>query len=116
MGLAGIPPFSRYDPALGKTVKAAIDAAHNEYLNILFHQGLPALLVYLAALTAVAVRFLRQARCSTAAAVLGAGVLCYLIEAQFGISQPITSPFFWLCLGLLTRVTCPADPTPEPLA
>ena len=36
---AGLDPFQRYDDALGKTIISLIDAAHNEYLNILFHQG-----------------------------------------------------------------------------
>lgn len=46
----GIPPFTRYDPALNATIAAQIDAAHNEYLNILYHQGAPALAAYLGAL------------------------------------------------------------------
>ena len=36
-----------------------------------------------------------------AAAILGCGVLCYCIQALFGISQVITTPFFWVALALL---------------
>lgn len=101
MKLVGLTPFSRYDEELGRTVYASIDAAHNEYLNVLFHQGIFALAAYLGALGVLLRRFVKRARSSAAAAILGAAVLCYMIQALFWISQLIVAPFFWLCLGLL---------------
>ena len=101
MGLVGLTPFSRYDAELGRTVYASIDAAHNEYLNVLFHQGVFALAAYLGALGCSLRRFVKHARSSPAAAMLGTAVLCYMIQALFGISQLIVAPLFWLCLGLL---------------
>ena len=101
MALADIPPFTRYDPELDYTVTAAIDTAHSEYLNILYHQGALALGCYLAAL---AVSLRRAARCAkenAGCAILGAAVLCYAIQALFGISQLCSSPALWLSLGLL---------------
>ena len=47
---ASLPPFERFDAARGVTIVAQIDVAHNEFLNILFHQGIFALLAYLGAL------------------------------------------------------------------
>lgn len=100
MLLAGIEPFTRVDEALGTVIRARIDTAHNEYLNILFHQGLPALLAYVGALIAAAVKWIRR-RNDTVAACAGAAVLCYCVQALFGISVCITAPYFWLALALL---------------
>lgn len=101
MSLADIEPFTRYEPTLNKTFVARIDTAHNEYLNVLYHQGLFALIAYLAALIIAAVRWIRFSEKNTACAVTGAAVLCYCVQAFFGISVFITAPFFWICLGLL---------------
>ena len=101
MSLAGIPPFTRLDEATGQHLVAYIDAAHNEYLNILFHQGVFALLCEAGALLAALVRWARAARENAAAAILGAAVLSFAIQAFFNISMYITAPFFWLTLGLL---------------
>lgn len=95
--------FQRYDAATGLTLRSLIDTAHCEYLNILVNQGLLALLAYLGALAASAVRWLRRAPVDTAAAVLGGGVLCYGIQALFGISSFITAPALWLVWGLLEQ-------------
>ena len=98
---AGLEPFRRYDEALGETIVAHIDTAHNEYLNILFHQGLFALLSYLAALLLLAVRWVKRSPASDACAVLGGAALCYGIQAFFGIGMCLTAPFFWLSISLL---------------
>ncbi len=97
---AKLPPFIRYDPVLGSTLVSTLDVAHNEYLNILYHQGLPALLVYLGLLGTLARQWLR-CRGDAAAAMLGTAALCYCIQAFFGFSMCMTAPFFWITLGLL---------------
>lgn len=79
------------------------DAAHNEYLTILFHQGVFALLSYLGALGVTLVHWLRKASKNASAAVAGAAVVCYCLQACFGISQLITSPFFWCAFGILVQ-------------
>lgn len=101
MAHAGLEPFTRYDPDLGLTLMGHIDAAHNEYLNILYHQGIFALGAYWGALGLLALQWVRCARKADGAAVLGAGVCGYCVQAFFGISMFITAPFFWLTLGLL---------------
>lgn len=80
------------------------DAAHNEYLTILFHQGIFALSAYLAALGVTLVQWVKQAGKNTAAAIAGTAVACYCLQAFFGISQLITSPFFWCVFGILVNV------------
>ncbi len=98
---ASLPPFERFDAARGATVVAHLDVAHNEFLNILFHQGIFALLAYLGALLSVSVRCLRSR--SKVAAALGTAVLCWCVEACFGFSMFLTTPLFFLVLALLER-------------
>lgn len=101
MSLAGIPNIDTVN-AKGIVIRTKrIDTAHNEYLNILFHQGIFALLSYLAALFTALRKWARHARSNPTAAVFGAAVLAYAIQAFFGISQLITAPFFWCALALL---------------
>ncbi len=87
--------FSRGD------VVRSIDAAHNEYLNILANQGIFALLSYLAAILSALVNWYKNN--STAAAAAGAAVLCYCIQAFFGISMFIVTIYFWIALAYLER-------------
>lgn len=101
LGQRGIEPFLRWDPERGM-IRRSIDAAHNEYLNIFVNQGFFALAAYLSALLFSAVRWYRNTQ-STTCAIAGAGVLFYCIQAFFGISSCISSPFMWLTLGLLIR-------------
>lgn len=100
MLLAELEPFTRLDEATGRTLVARIDVAHNEYLNVLYHQGLPALLAYLALLALLARRRLREARERPLAAMLGSAALCYALQAFFGFSTCIVAPLFWLALAL----------------
>ena len=93
--------FQRYDEEKGMLFRAAIDTAHNEYLNILVNEGLLALIPYLAALLLSFVAFVKENPKNTAAAVCGAGVLGYSIQAFFGLRMCITAPFFWLAWALL---------------
>ena len=101
MRYSGIEAFTRYDPVKNVQIVAEIDAAHNEYLNILYHQGIIALLVYLAMLGVLAAGWIKNGRKDTACAALGTAALCYCVQAFFGISMLITAPFFWMTLGLL---------------
>ncbi len=84
----------------GQMLRRTIDCAHNEFLNIWVNQGLPALLFYLAALVSTLVPWLKR-KGGSAAAILGTAVLCYAIQAFFGISTPANSGFFWVFWGLL---------------
>ena len=101
MSHAKLEAFTRYDADKGVELVAEIDTAHNEYLNILYHQGIFALLAYLAALASAAAKWIKHGNVSPASAACGAAVLCYCIQAFFGISMFLTAPFFWMTLGLL---------------
>ena len=97
---AEMTPFTRYDAELGRTLVSTIDTAHNEYLNILYHQGILGLAAYLSALGCLVWQWLRHSD-DTATAILGAAALGYGIQACFGFSMCMTAPYFWIVLGLL---------------
>jgi len=101
MAWGGLEPFTRYAPQTGQTLVGEIDVAHNEYLNVLYHQGIFALAAWLGALVLLAVRWVRRAPADDRTAILGAGVCGYCVQAFFGFSMCVTAPFFWLALGLL---------------
>ncbi len=94
--------FERYDEKLDLTIYALIDAAHNEYLNIIVNQGLFALIFYLLALTSSALKWIKN-NTNANTAIYGSALLCYCIQAFFGISMCITTIFFWLTWGLLEK-------------
>ncbi len=98
---ASLPPFERFDAMRGVTIVAQIDVAHNEFLNILFHQGILALLAYFGALLSIAVRCLRSR--SKRAAALGTAALCWCVQSLFGFSMFVTTPLFFFVLALLER-------------
>ena len=103
MILAELEPFTRWHEGLGITLTAAIDTAHNEYLNIWFHQGIFALIAFWGALVCAAVRWVKESKLDGVTALLGGAVLCFCVQAFFGIGTCITSPYFWIAFGLLCR-------------
>lgn len=106
MRLAGIEPFSRYDVALKSIVTSEIDVAHNEYLNVLFHQGILGLISYLGLTICIVIKRIKKKLNSSSTAILMIATVSYLSQAMFGISQVIVAPFFWALLGCLTRLSC----------
>ena len=101
LGLRTDAGFERFDESLGILIRTSVDAAHNEYLNILVNQGAVALGLYLALLGVSAARWLRRAADEPAVAVCGCAVLGYCIQAFFGLSSPISTPYLWLALAIL---------------
>lgn len=98
----GLPQFSRYDETLHRTVFAAVDTAHNEYLNILVNQGLLAFFSFMCILLVSFIRWRRQKK-DPAAAIAGAGMLLYCVTAFFGISMCHTTLYLWLALAMIQR-------------
>lgn len=101
LGLRSTAYFQHYDSNLDMMIRSKIDNAHNEYLNVLVNQGLPALLLYLTALIAAASSWVKKADRCSAIAICGSGILGYCIQAFFSISSPISTPFMWLAFGLM---------------
>lgn len=101
LGLRGDIQFERFSEELGIMLRSYVDTAHNEYLNIAVELGIPALVFYLGSLICGAVFWVKKSPESSAAAICGAGVMGYCVQAFFGISSVVSAPFFWLTLGLL---------------
>ena len=80
--------------------KATLTDAHCYPLQILYCQGLPALLSWLTVVGLSLVHWVRCRRDRTAA-ILGGGLVCYLCAMLFCFSSVIVMHFFWLSLALL---------------
>lgn len=85
----------------GRTVTRRVDVAHNDYLNILFHQGIFALAAYLGVLIPLLAGWYKNGRRNKTVALLGAGVLAYLVQVFFSYSACSSAAFFWAMLGIL---------------
>lgn len=85
----------------GKTVTRRIDVAHNDYLNILFHQGPIALAAYLFLIGGLLLAWYKNGRDNKWAALLGAGAFAYLVQVFFSYSACSSAVFFWAVLGML---------------
>ena len=76
---------------------------HNEYLQMAGYLGIPALLLYLAALVTLAVKqWKRLKRLDPLVAIAAGGTVAYLVSAFVGNPVFNTAPFFWMFLGLTT--------------
>lgn len=102
MIFADIEPFTRTDEMTGQLITANIDAAHNEYLNILFDSGIFALASYLALLAATIASFARGKKTAVSYAC-AAGTIGYLAEAFFGISTCAAAPYLWMLLAMMRK-------------
>ena len=100
---AELAPFTRYDAERNVMIRSLIDTAHNEYLNVLFHQGVLGLAAYMGLILSVFIPCLKRGVGSAACVMLAGGAFCYCIQAFFGFSMCITAPFFWICIALLDR-------------
>ncbi len=96
---ANIAPFTRVDETYGNII-SFIDNAHNDYLNILYNQGLLAMLAYVGALGSMGISFFKKASISKGVLIAGGAIIGYAVSAFFGVSSVIHTPFFWLCLGI----------------
>ncbi len=98
---SGLSPFVRYDEATGLVAAVGnLTDAHCYPLQILYCQGLPALLSWLS-LVGISLRRWGKHRTDRATAILGGGAVCFLCAMLFCPSSVIVMPFFWLTLGLL---------------
>lgn len=84
---------------------ASLDTAHNEYLQYLLTNGALGLICYLGAVfLALRAGFRRSAR-EPVYRGLTLAVLAYLAQAAVNIAQPMTTPIFFVLLGVLISQT-----------
>ena len=96
---SGLAPFIRYENGV-EVARAAITDAHCYPLHILYCQGLPALLSWVALVGLILVHWVRF-RTNRAVRTLGAGLICFLCAMLFCPSSIIIMPFFWLTMALI---------------
>lgn len=91
IGHMDIEPFQRYDAERGVMVTARIDTAHNEFLNILACQGIPALGAYLAfalGVMAAALRGIVNCAAALRGRVGSAAALCRDANCAAAFTRP----------------------------
>ncbi len=93
--------FSRFVEETGKTLSATVDNAHNDYLGILVNTGLLSLIAYTSAQCASLFKAVKAAKLSEFCFCLACGLLCYWVQAFFGLGLFLVSPIMWLIWGLL---------------
>ncbi len=98
-----LAPFVRYEDGV-EVARATITDAHCYPLHILYCQGLPALLSWLA-LVGLTLFHWCKSRTTPAVRTLGGGLICFLCAMLFCPSSIIVMPFFWLTLGLIEANT-----------
>lgn len=104
MLLENFKPFSRYYPALGKVKTASIDVAHNEPLNILYHQGILGLTAYLGFIIFTLITWWKN-KSNTTVLALGVAFICYFLQSLFTFSMCLSAPYFWICAGLIVGIS-----------
>ena len=91
--------FSRYVEETGKTLSTTVDNAHNDYLGILVNTGLFSLITYIIAQALSLIKAVKTAKAE--ALCLACALLCYWVQAFFGLGLFLVSPLMWLFWGLL---------------
>lgn len=82
------------------------DNPHNMLLAVLSGSGVPALLLYIALMIAMAVVCLRAYRRSPSSLSLLAGLAAYQLQGVFTFSICLVSPMFWALLGIALSHSC----------
>ena len=93
---------------------AALDTAHNEYLQYLVTNGALGLLSYLAAIVLALRTGIRRSVEQPVFRGIVIAVLAYAAQAVVNIAQPASTPLFFVLLGLL--VSRPPELKPPDLA
>lgn len=78
-----------------------IDKAHNEYLQIAYASGIPALITYLLFLIFIIRDAVKNTNKNTLIIPLLCSISGYLIQSFFNISVVSVAPLFWAFLGIL---------------
>ena len=103
--------MQQYQARTGQGLQQNFDNPHNMLLAVLSGSGVPALLLYLALMTVVAVMCLRAARRDPWPLALLAGLAAYQLQGLFTFSICLVSPMFWVMLGMAVSQTCRQEET-----
>lgn len=97
--------FERYSTLLGETLRAGVDNAHSEYLQLLVSFGITGVMpiAMLVVYTVVSISHMEN----VAKKVLVPSLLCYMIQAVFNVSFCIVTPLFCIAWALALHVCQP---------
>lgn len=101
--------FEPYFSGLHKFGDSSTNAAHNEYLNYLITIGITGVAAYVTAIISIVYRALKNAKHNPLALVFLSAVIGYSAQAFINISQPITTPLFFIFLALTESAIRNAD-------
>lgn len=93
--------FTRWSSETGTMIEAAVDAAHNDFLNIAVNLGLPALAFYIGGLACWLRGVVRHR--PRAAEIILLGAAAYLVQICFTVSASGVILLFWILLALGER-------------
>lgn len=101
--LFGAGPGALYhaDAASRVFSDAALDTAHNEYLQYLLVSGAAGLAAYLSALVLAVRAGIRKGASSPVCRVLVVALIAYAVQAAVNIAQPMSTPLVFLLVGVL---------------
>ena len=77
------------------------DKAHNIFLQITVCMGIPALIAFLVFIGSIFVPAVKNAFERQLLLAFGAAALSYTIQSFFCVEVPITTPLFWIALGVM---------------
>ncbi|MBQ1555265.1 MAG: O-antigen ligase family protein [Clostridia bacterium] len=77
-----------------------VGEAHNEYLELWVNSGIFALGGFLSFLGLMIAKGIRRAEKEPLLLCGALGVLCYSVQAFFGLAMPVHTPMMWLFLGI----------------
>ncbi len=102
-------------------IPTTFDSPHNEYIAWYVNHGLPAVILYIALLVCLSIRFLfdknrfmdkhafpgikpgsPEAERSRLKEDLRGAMICYAVQAFFSFSVCIVAPLFWVVTGILS--------------
>lgn len=92
--------FTPYFNDLSKYGDSSTNAAHNEYLNYLITIGITGLLSYLAIVGGTIINAVKYAKENPMLIVCVSAVICYAVQSVVNLYQPITTPLFFIFIGL----------------
>ncbi|WP_407272813.1 O-antigen ligase family protein [Radiobacillus sp. PE A8.2] len=106
----GPSTFSLVYPYEGDRNESTLDNSHNDFLEIAFSMGIPALLAYIALLyTIIRKGFITARRLDGEQEILLYGliatIISYIIKTLFNISVVTIAPILWLLFGLCYAIS-----------
>lgn len=90
----------RYYQEMMRLIGEYFENAHNEYLQYLATVGILGVASYLTVIVSCVARAFKNGSRSPILLALGMAVLCYALQGIFNISQTMTTPIFFVLLGM----------------